>query len=225
MAGRWLEWLAFYGTCSGYSGMPSFRHAQVDGVDFVHKRDSRNSISSHLCLTRYAGGLAAVVESPKPKDQISALLDLVDLHLHSRPSPTGVALLLDSPAPEAVAALEVLGEAMADQVPFALLQLERGTCVPTPPSGFDSANEQMHYRLWAGYLRADFTVPALVTDLIEATELVHHEIVGPVASKLVPGAPMHGIVEAATGRTFEEFDADVRHATDVAVRALHAWTV
>jgi len=43
--------------------------------------------------------------------------------------------------------------------------------MPIPPSGFDPADEQMHYRLWAGYLKADFTVPALVTDLIEATQL------------------------------------------------------
>lgn len=151
--------------------MPSFRHTQVGDVDVVHKRDSRNSISSHLGLTRYAGRLAAVVESPKSKDQISALLDLVDLHFNGSPSPTGVALLLDSPAPEAVAALEVLGQAMADKIPFSLLQFESGSWVPIPPSGFDPSDEQTHYRLWTGYLRADFTVPHLVTALVDATEL------------------------------------------------------
>lgn len=151
--------------------MPSFRHARVDGIDVVHRRDSRNSISSHLGLTRYAGRLAAVVESPKAKHQISALLDLVDLHLNGSPSPTGVALLLDSPAPEAVAALEVLGRAMADKIPFALFQLESGSWVPIPSSGFDPSDDSTHYRLWAGYLQADFTVPPLVTDLLDKAEL------------------------------------------------------
>ena len=140
-------------------------------MDVVHKRDPRNSISSHLGLTRYAGKLAAVVESPKSKIQISALLDLVDLHLNGRPSPTGLALLLDAPAPEAVGALEAIGNAMSGEIPVDLLQLEGDQWLPIPPSGFDASDDRAHYKHWTGYLKLDFRVPLLVNDLIRTTKL------------------------------------------------------
>ena len=73
---------------------------QVDGHAVAHKRDQRNSITSALGLTRYGGRLAGVVESPKAKDQVSALLDLMDLQQHGGEDPSeGVALLLASELP------------------------------------------------------------------------------------------------------------------------------
>jgi hypothetical protein len=70
-------------------------------VEVRHKRDQKNSITSALGLTRYDDRLAGVVESPKAKDQISALLDLIDLQQSgAEDSPAGVALLLASPAPQ-----------------------------------------------------------------------------------------------------------------------------
>lgn len=91
---------------------------------------------------------------------------------------------------------------------------------------YSGSNDATH----AAALEPVLTDPAVVRlaepdARVVRNRCVHYEIVGPVASKLAPGAPMHGIVEAATGRTFEEFDADVQHAADVAARALQAWTV
>ncbi|WP_457202666.1 hypothetical protein [Nocardioides sp. HB32] len=151
--------------------MPTYRHTHVDGIDVIHKRDPRKSISSHLGLTQHGGKLAAVIESPKAKEQISALLDLLDLHLNGRDSPDGIALLLDAPAPEAVAALEALCGAIADKIPVELLQPKNNSWVPILPSGFDATDAQAHYKHWTGYLQADFTVPALVYDLIAAVGL------------------------------------------------------
>lgn len=151
--------------------MLTYRHTQVEGVDVVHKRDPRNSISSHLGLTRHRGKLAAVIESPAAKDQISALMGLLHLHFNGHPSPAGLALLLDAPATEAVAALETLSNAIADKVPVELFRHEDDSWVPIGPSGFDPSDEQAHYKRWAGYLNFDFAVPALVNKLITAVGL------------------------------------------------------
>src|SRR4051794_37323161 len=100
---------------------PSWRHEHVDEVPVVHKRDQRNSISSTLGLTSYEGRPAAVVESTKAKDQISALVDLIQLQTIEGEGPqedslVTVALLLDRPHPEAVAALETLTEALGGRL-------------------------------------------------------------------------------------------------------------
>lgn len=53
---------------------------------------------------------------------------------------------------------------------------------------------------------------------------VHYGVHKSVAGKLRPGQRMHGIVEAITGRTFEEFDDDIAVSTELAARTLRSWS-
>jgi hypothetical protein len=149
----------------------TYRHTHVDGVEVLHKSDPQDSISVWLGRTRYDGMLAAVVESYSAKTQISALLDLIDLHLSGKGAGNGIALLLDQPHPEATAALEVLRDAATLDVPVHLLRYDGHAWVPTAPSNFDHAIADPHYRRWPRLLGADFTVPDLVTDLVNAVGL------------------------------------------------------
>lgn len=151
--------------------MPNYHHEHVDGVEVVHKSDPKNSISAWLGLTRYQGMLAAVVESRSAKDQVAALLDLIDLHLSGQKAEAGIALLLDEPHPEAAAALEVLRGSATIDVPVRLLQYDGHGWIPLTASGFDHAAAHLHYSRWPGLLGADFTVPAIVTNLVKEVGL------------------------------------------------------
>src|SRR5690349_5528829 len=105
---------------TGGRTMVTYRHTHVDDVEVLHKSDPQDSISVWLGRTRYHGMLAAVVESYSAKTQISALLDLIDLHRSGKGAGNGIALLLDQPHPEATAALEVLRDAATLDVPVYL---------------------------------------------------------------------------------------------------------
>lgn len=144
----------------------------VGGVQVTHKRDQRNSITSALGLTWYGDRLAGVVESPKAKDQISALLDLVDLQqCGAVASPAGVALLLVSPAPEAVGALKTLCQAVSGHVHVSVLRLDGDdSWTPTGPADFNLAHEEPHYRGWPKLLEARFNAPSLVEQLLDAAQ-------------------------------------------------------
>ncbi len=151
--------------------MTTYRHEHVDGVEIVHKSDPKNSISVWLGRTRYQGMLAAVVESTSAKEQVSALLDLIDLHLSGQGTQDGIALLIHEPRPEAAAALEVLRDSVTVDVPVHLLKYDDRGWVPLTPSGFDPAAAHLHYPRWPGLLGADFTVPATVTNLVREVGL------------------------------------------------------
>ena len=151
--------------------MPNYHHEHVDGVQIVHKSDPKNSTSVWLGLTRYQGMLAAVVESSSAKEQVAALLDLIDLHLSGQGTEVGIALLLHEPHPEAVAALEVLRDSVTIDVPVRLLQYDGRDWIPLAASGFDHAAAHLHYSRWPGLLGADFAVPAIVTHLVEEVGL------------------------------------------------------
>lgn len=138
----------------------------------MRKRDHHNSISSQVGLTRYDGMLAAVIESPSAKAQISSLLDLLDLHLAGvETSPDGVAVLLDDPAPEAVGALSTLRTALLGKIDVQLQTYDGEGWAELPHPGFDPADCSTHYTNWPGLLAAEFTVPPLVTNLVKAADL------------------------------------------------------
>ena len=151
--------------------MPNYHHEHVDGFEIVHKSDPKNSTSVWLGLTRYQGMLAAVVESSSAKEQVAALLDLIDLHLSGQGTEVGIALLLHEPHPEAVAALEVLRDSVTIDVPVRLLQYDGRDWTPLAASGFDHAAAHLHYSRWPGLLGADFAVPAIVTHLVKEVGL------------------------------------------------------
>ena len=151
--------------------MPNYHHEHVDGFEIVHKSDPKNSTSVWLGLTRYQGMLAAVVESRSAKEQVAALLDLIDLHLSGQGTEVGIALLLHEPHPEAVAALEVLRDSVTIDVPVRLLQYDGRDWTPLAASGFDHAAAHLHYSRWPGLLGADFAVPAIVTHLVKEVGL------------------------------------------------------
>lgn len=69
--------------------------------------------------------LAAVVESSSAKEQVVALLDLIDLYLSGQGTEVGIALLLHEPHPEAVAALEV-GSGCCERLPTIRFEGEEG---------------------------------------------------------------------------------------------------
>lgn len=149
---------------------PQFKHHHVAGVEVVHKRDQANSISSLVGLTRYEDRPAAVIEEPKAKAQITGLLDILDLHLAGvKPSPGGLAVLLDKPTPEGLGALETLAECLDRTGIDILLREYDGTgWVPPRATRFDAADSATHYPNWPGYLAADFDPPSLLRHVIGA---------------------------------------------------------
>ena len=155
--------------------MTTYVHTSVDGP-VLHKTNRTTSISEWLGLTTFHGTPAVVVEAVDAKKQIVALLDLLSLRLAGHvPATSSVAVLLHAPHPEAVAALEVLRDAVADEVEVNLLQCDCSTTVgslwlPVPPAAFDTADPQ-YYPRWPGLLAQDFTPPRLVAELLDLVEL------------------------------------------------------
>lgn len=152
---------------------PPWKITHVKGVEVKHKRDQKNSITSALGLTRYDDRLAGVVESPKAKDQISALMDLIDLQQSgAEDSPAGVALLLTSPASEAISALATLREVVAADVPVSVLRLDAvsNSWTPVERPDFELATDDPHYRGWPKLLGARFKAPPLVEQLLAAVQ-------------------------------------------------------
>lgn len=155
--------------------MTTYVHTSVDGP-VLHEANRTTSISEWLGLTTFDGSPAVVVESVDAKKQIVALLDLLNLRLAGHvPATSSVAVLLHSPHPEAVAALEVLRDAVADEVEVDLLQCDCSEIVgsrwlPVPPSDFDAADPQFYTR-WPSLLAQDFTPPRLVAQLLDEVGL------------------------------------------------------
>lgn len=74
---------------------------------------------------------------------------------------------------------------------------------------------------------ADFSaVQRLATQGAKAVRnrCVHYEVRGPARAQLRPGERMHGIVEAVTGRGFDDFNNDVTMATRLVTATLQSWT-
>lgn len=158
-------------TSDASSTTPHWSITHVDGLEVTHKRDQKNSITSALGLTRYGDRLAGVVESPKAKDQISALLDLIDLQQSgAEDSPAGVALLLAFPTSEAIGALEALRDVVSTEVPVAILRLDHGSWTPVERADFDLTTEDPHYKGWPKLLGARFETPSLVEQFLDAVQ-------------------------------------------------------
>jgi hypothetical protein len=131
------------------------------------RQDKKNSISSKVGLTWHQGRLGVVVESADTKAQISALLDVLDLRQSGvHQSPDGVAILLDRPSPEAVAAIATLRSVVADKVNIEVLAFDNLSWTPIADSAFDLSDAASYYPLWAGYLGAEFAVPPFLRALV-----------------------------------------------------------
>ena len=166
LSGRKRCFAARVGATMGMSGP---KHTEVGGVPVVHRGDPHNSISSHVGLTRYDGMLAAVIESPKA--QISALLDVLDLHLAGvEPSPVAWRCCSTTRA-GGRGGLHTLRGVLAGKIDVHLRRYDGDGWVPLRDPAFDPSDWSAHYKDWPGHLRADVTVPALVTDLVHAVGL------------------------------------------------------
>jgi hypothetical protein len=146
----------------------------MDRIDWTP--DKANSISSSTGRLVYDGRRAVEVRpDASSKEQIAALLDLVDLHLsraatEQHVDPDRVTLRIPSLSPEARGAIGTLVGALA--VPIGVQVVERNQTGrwTDAATGWDIANVS-EYERWPGLLTRPRPVPTLVSDIVGVAAL------------------------------------------------------